>query len=163
MQNVEIVRPDVMTGGRTPIPPLMCEVIMALPFRLSKKNKKNRRTVVFLIKIEKKAKLIVFKHIRNIKLGFSISNKKGEVHPLSHFLFKFNPAKAHINCWQSIFTMGRGKFKAKPTGRRNFSTHEDMGKFNPINPFFFFFFLYFSARFSIKFCNFCIFWLVGML
>jgi len=38
-QNVKIVRPDVMTGVRTPVPPLMCEFIMALPFRLSTKKK----------------------------------------------------------------------------------------------------------------------------
>jgi len=38
-KNAEIVRSDVMTEGRTPVPPLyVCEFMMALSSRLSKKK-----------------------------------------------------------------------------------------------------------------------------
>jgi len=41
-KNAEIVRPNVMTGVRTPVPPLcVCEFISVLPSRLSTKKINN--------------------------------------------------------------------------------------------------------------------------
>jgi len=37
-----------MTGVRTPEPPLVCEFIMVLPFRLSTKKKK----LIFIMRVE---------------------------------------------------------------------------------------------------------------